>query len=90
MIDNKRLFEMARDSGLPITWWETALANGETREWRELVTFARMVASECVAEIESYQITVGNSAAGEIACEMTLDALREIVDMIKEQFGVEQ
>jgi hypothetical protein len=37
----------------------------------------------CVKIIENYQIPVGNSAAGEIACEMTYAALKEIRDQIR-------
>jgi len=37
----------------------------------------------CVQIIENYQIPVGGSAAGEIACEMTYAALRDIRDQIR-------
>lgn len=37
----------------------------------------------CIDIIENYQIPVGASTAGEIACEMTYMALREIRDEIK-------
>jgi len=43
---------------------------------------------ECIDKIETYRIPVGNSAAGEMACEWTYDALKEIRDDIKETFGV--
>ena len=33
--------------------------------------------------VEEYQIPVGNSAAGEIACDMTYEALKEIRDEIR-------
>jgi hypothetical protein len=39
--------------------------------------------SRCVQIIENYQIPVGGSAAGEIACEMTYSALRDIRDQIR-------
>jgi hypothetical protein len=39
--------------------------------------------SRCINIIENYQIPVGNSSAGEIACEMTYSALKEIRDQIK-------
>ena len=39
----------------------------------------------CIKIIENYQIHVGGSAAGEIACEMTYAALRDIRDQIKEE-----
>ena len=49
--------------------------------------FAALVAAAereaCVDIIEAYQIPVGNSAAGELACEWTYDALHEIRDDIR-------
>ena len=53
--------------------------------------FAELIVAECINKIETYQIPVGNSAAGEMACGMTYDALKEIRDEIKEHFfGVEE
>ena len=43
--------------------------------------------ARCIQIIENYQIHVGGSAAGEVACEMTYSALRQIRDEIK---GVEE
>ena len=37
----------------------------------------------CINIIETYRIPVGNSAAGEMACEWTYDALHEIRDEIR-------
>ena len=48
------LFEAAKQSGLPISWWEKAIDEGETREWRELNKFAELIVEECrnvVAEV---------------------------------------
>jgi hypothetical protein len=53
-----------------------------------LPKFAELIVRECINKIETYQIPVGNSAAGEMACEWTYDALKEIRDEIKEHFGV--
>jgi len=50
--------------------------------------FAELIVQKCIHEIETYQIPVGNSAAGEMACEWTYDALKEIRSNIKEHFGV--
>jgi len=51
---------------------------------RDAVTEARAKErNRCVSIIENYQIHVGASTAGEIACEMTYSALREIRDEIK-------
>ena len=49
---------------------------------------AELIVRECVDKIETYRIPVGNSAAGEMACDWTYDALKEIRDEIKEHFGV--
>jgi hypothetical protein len=51
--------------------------------------FAELIVRQCIDKIETYHIPVGNSAAGEMACGMTYDALKEIRDEIKEHFGVE-
>ena len=37
----------------------------------------------CIRIIKSYRIPVGNSAAGEMACEWTYDALETILDAIR-------
>lgn len=88
---NHRLMEMARDAGLPITWWQRAVDAGEEPpEWRELNQFAQLVATECIKHIEQHRIPVGNSAAGEMACEWTYDALKSICDEIKSQFGIKE
>ena len=52
--------------------------------------FAELIVRECIDKIETHRIPVGNSAAGEMACEWTYDALKEIRDEIKEHFGVEE
>jgi len=51
--------------------------------------FAELIVRECIDKIETHRIPVGNSAAGEMACEWTYAALKEIRDEIKEHFGVE-
>ena len=60
--------------------------------WAELnpEKFAELIVAECIEKIETYCIPVGNSAAGEMACEWTYDALKEIRDEIKEHFGVKE
>jgi len=57
--------------------------------FEQMREFAQLIVKECIRKIETYQIPVGNSAAGEMACEWTYDALKEIRDEIKEHFGVE-
>lgn len=48
----------------------------------------KLVVQGCIDKIETYRIPVGNSPSGELACEWTYDALKEIRDEIKEHFGV--
>ena len=57
----------------------------ETRE-----KFAELIVRECIDKIETHRIPVGNSAAGEMACEWTYSALKEIKNEIKEHFGVKE
>jgi hypothetical protein len=52
------------------------------------VKFAELIVQECIDKIETYRIPVGNSPAGELACEWTYDALKDIRDDIKETFGI--
>jgi hypothetical protein len=56
--------------------------------WQE--KFAELIVKECIDKIETHQIPVGNSVAGEMACEWTYAALKEIRDEIKQHFGVEE
>ena len=55
----------------------------------KLQDIVEKVTQVCIDKIETYRIPVGNSAAGEMACEWTYDALKEIRDDIKEHFGIE-
>jgi hypothetical protein len=50
--------------------------------------FARLVIQECLNIIEQYPIPVGNSPVGELAADLTYDALERIRDTIKETFDV--
>ena len=84
---NKRIKELAEQAGFKKagTLFET-----EVPEYAMLLEkFAELIVRECIDKIETYRIPVGNSAAGEMACEWTYDALKEIRDDIKETFGVE-
>ncbi len=51
---------------------------------------AELIVQECINKIETHEIPVGGSAAGEIACEMTYSALKQIRDEIKQHFGVKE
>jgi len=55
----------------------------------DIEKFAQLIIKECIDKIETYRIPVGNSASGELACEWTYAALKEIRDDIKEHFGDE-
>ena len=55
-----------------------------------LPKFAELIVRGCIDKIETYRIPVGNSRSGELACEWTYNALKEIRDDIKETFGVEE
>jgi len=79
---NKRIKELSIKAGFP-EW------SNHTIEF-ELEKFAELIVRECIDKIETHRIPVGNSAAGEMACEMTYSALMEIRDEIKLHFGVEE
>ena len=57
---------------------------------KSLESFAELIVRDCIDKIETHRIPVGNSAAGEMACEWTYSALKEVRDEIKEHFGVEE
>jgi len=81
---NERIKELAEQAGyLPdnfgVGHWDMP----------ECKRFAELIVQECINKIETHQIPVGNSAAGEMACEWTYAALKEISGEIKEHFGVE-
>lgn len=61
-------------------WSESALTH--------LIKVMELTAKECIDKIETYRIPVGNSRSGELACEWTYNALKEIRDDIKGTFGV--
>lgn len=76
-----RIKELAIQSGLP-----TALDYHQKRYEK----FAELIVRECIDKIETYRIPVGNSRSGELACEWTYNALKEIRDDIKETFGIKE
>jgi hypothetical protein len=83
---NERIRVLAEQAGFMDSWFSES---GDDCE-RELKKFAELIVAECIDKIETYRIPVGNSAAGEMACEWTYDALKEIRGEIKEHFGVEE
>ena len=54
----------------------------------EIKLLSELIIKECINKIETYRIYVGNSPAGELACEWTYDALLSIREDIKETFGI--
>jgi hypothetical protein len=75
------IIEMAKQAGLGFL---------DEPNWMyqdELETFAKLVAAKereaCVDVVETHRIPVGNSAAGEMACEWTYEALKEIAAAIR-------
>jgi hypothetical protein len=82
---NERIRELAEQVGFG---WD------DKYHWyvgsRQMEKFAELIVGECINKIETHQIPVGNSAAGEMACEWTYAALKEIRDEIKQHFGVEE
>jgi len=77
---NKRIRELASEC------WDQRLDGVHFDQEK----FAELIVKDCIDKIETYRIPVGNSAAGEMACEWTYDALKEIRDEIKEHFGIEE
>lgn len=69
-----------------------AYPSGQNNSWETQVNFidkfAELIVRDCVDKIETYRIPVGNSRSGELACEWTYSALKEIRDDICELFGV--
>jgi hypothetical protein len=82
---NDRIRELAEQAMITIPAAEGPLSH----TYFDKEKFAELIVRECIDKIETYRIPVGNSSAGELACEWTYDALKEIRDDIKETFGVE-
>jgi hypothetical protein len=51
--------------------------------WQAWAAATALARQRCVQIVEAYKVPVGNSAAGEMAAEWTMDALREIRDAIR-------
>lgn len=78
---NERIKELAEQAG-----W---MMGDEVEGFNiRLEKFAELIVQECIDKIETYRIPLGNSFSGELACEWTYAALKEIRDDIKETFGV--
>ena len=79
---NKRILKLFTDAGFHQPEMERL---GIEHKFEK---FAKLIVQECIDKIETYRIPVGNSPAGELACEWTYDALKDIRDDIEEHFGV--
>lgn len=86
---NERIYTLAEQVGA-IRWNDELNGNSIDFSPTQFEKFAELIVEECIDKIETYRIPVGNSASGELACEWTYDALKEIRDNIKEHFGVEE
>ena len=84
---NERIKELAVEAGIISAEYNGFDPTGLTKAQRK---FAELIVRECIDKIETYRIPVGNSSSGELACEWTYAALKEIRDEIKEHFGVEE
>jgi hypothetical protein len=84
---NERIKQFAQQAGFKVDWQHADVQDIKMARFEK---FAELIVRECIDKIETYRIPVGNSAAGEMACEWTYDALKEIRDEIKEHFGVEE
>ena len=83
---NERIRELAIEARLITVDGITRYALDNEFEQR----FTELIVQECINKIETHEIPVGGSAAGEIACEMTYSALKQIRDDIEEHFGVKE
>jgi hypothetical protein len=82
---NDRILELAEQAGASVSTIGGIFINKTNLD---IEKFAELIVRECIDKIETHQIPVGNSAAGEMACEWTYAALKEIRDEIKQHFGV--
>jgi hypothetical protein len=82
---NETLENLLYSSGLTAQGGWDAL---DTYQRDCVVKLVELTVRECVDKIETYRIPVGNSRSGELACEWTYSALKEIRDDICELFEV--
>lgn len=83
---NERIKELERQATETV---KCGLNGTSTTESFNRKKFAELIVLECIDKIETHRIPVGNSAAGEMACEWTYAALKEIRDEITEHFGID-
>ena len=87
---NEQIRELAERAGMTDDKFGMFFAKDKHDEdGVDLEKFAELIVEQCIDKIETYRIPVGNSRSGELACEWTYNALKEIRDEIKEHFGIE-
>lgn len=64
-------------------WAWAGYQAGHAAAKAEIAAAVAQERERCIGIIESHHIPVGNSAAGEMACEWTYDALKTIRDAIR-------
>jgi len=84
---NELVQELAKQAGFN---HPDAVGMSEMYAYFDHIKFAQLIVDECIGKIESYTIPVGNCAAGEMACEWTYDALKEIRGDIQEHFATKE
>ena len=84
---NKHIYEFAEQVGYD-SWVLSPTKETMSDTPQKLEKFAELIIKECIDKIEMHRIPVGNSPAGEIAYDLTYDALLAIRGKIKEHFGV--
>ena len=82
---NERVLELADQAYMSTLQYNSGHASDQFCQW-----FAELIVEECIAVITDYQIPVGNSRVGEIACDMTYRALVDIRQQIRDKFGVQR
>jgi hypothetical protein len=87
---NDLIKELAKQAGFAVWGDAVFMHDPKVNDNNVVENFTGLIVRECIDKIETHQIPVGNSAAGEMACEWTYAALKEIKDEIKEHFGVEE
>jgi hypothetical protein len=73
-LTDERFMDWLASKG-PLWWFNATSDQAAEFAWKEAT---RQALEECISIVERYEVSVGNSSAGEIACEMTMAGLRDI------------
>jgi hypothetical protein len=85
---NEKIKELANKACIDYLYDYSVDGHAVVCNLTDMEKFAELIIQSCIDKIETYRIPVGNSASGELACEWTYAALKEIRDDIKETFGI--